>query len=199
MFPDIIDGLMPAKASAHDVRAQGNISTLIILIAGLLVASITAGVLFDVVGGFQTTAASAAGQNADQLSSRIVVLGAGGQIADDRIREVNLTLARDGNNPVNLSEIVVSGAVGDGGSAAIGESDYLRVTAAVDDDGSIDRDILNHDDDRATVTIELVGLFGTTLRAGDSEQIRLLTPAGSTATVRLTVPSPLPDTESVAL
>jgi archaellin len=190
---------MPANVSARDVRAQGNISTLIILIAGLLVASITAGVLFDIVGGFQTTAGSAAGQGADQLSSRIVVVGAGGQIAENRIREVNLTLRRDGDSPINLSDVVVSGTIGDGSSAAIGESDALRVTAAVDDDGSVESNILNDNEDRATLTVDLVGLFGRSLGAGDSGTVRLLTPVGSTTTVRLTVPTPLPDSDSVAL
>lgn len=190
---------MPATGLSCELRAQGSISTLILLIAGLLIASITAGVLFDIVGGFQTTADSAADQSAEQLSARVIVLGAGGDVEDNRIREINLTLAREGGSSIDLSGVVISGTLGDGGSGAIDESGYLTLTTAVDDDGSLENSVLNDDGDRATLTVDLVGLFDTTLSPGDNETVRLLAPAGSSTTVRLTVPSPLPDGGSVAL
>lgn len=88
-------------------KAQSGIGTLIILIAALLIATTTAGVLFEVTGFFQGETESASDDTADQLSGQLAVVAATGDVENGTVELVTLTVKTAGSGTVDLRDATI--------------------------------------------------------------------------------------------
>jgi len=183
-------------------RAQSSIGSIILLIAALLIAAATAGVLFEVVGGFQSDAATASDKSADRVIARAEVVGTTGHVntTGETVEAVTLVVKRaEGGGNMDLGDVVVGTTIGSGADAPVGSSTDISLTALADDDDSLARGILNDDNDRAALRIDIAALTGVELKPSESGTIRLLSPDGATTTVRVSVPSSLTGKTTVPL
>ena len=183
-------------------RAQSSIGSIILLIAALLIAAATAGVLFEVVGGFQSDAATASDKSADRVIARAEVVGTTGHVntTGETVEAVTLVVKRaEGGGNMDLGDVVVGTTIGSGADAPVGSSTDISLTTLADDDDSLARGILNDDNDRAALRIDIAALTGVELQPSESGTIRLLSPDGATTTVRVSVPSSLTGKTTVPL
>jgi archaellin len=88
-------------------KAQSGIGTLIILIVALLIATTTAGVLFEVTGLLQGETGSASDDAADQLSGQLAVVAATGDVENGTIEVITLTVKTDGSGTVDLRDATI--------------------------------------------------------------------------------------------
>ena len=190
------------ERAASGGRAQSSVGSIILLIAALLIAAATAGVLFEVVGGFQSDAATASDKSADRVIARAEVVGTTGHVntTGNTVEAVTLVVKRaEGGGNMDLNNVVVGTTIGSGADAPVGSSAEVSLSALADDDDSLSRGILNDDSDRAALRIDLAALTGVELRPSESRTIRLLLPDGATTTVRVSVPSTLDGKTTVAV
>lgn len=190
------------ERAAAERRAQSSVGSIILLIAALLIAAATAGVLFEVVGGFQSDAATASDKSADRVIARAEVVGTTGHVntTGNTVEAVTLVVKRaEGGGNMDLNDVVVGTTIGSGADAPVGTSAEVSLTTLTDDDDSLSRGILNDNGDRAALRIDLAALTGTELQPSESGTIRLLSPDGATTTVRISVPSSLSGETTVAL
>ena len=183
-------------------RAQSSVGSIILLIAALLIAAATAGVLFEVVGGFQSDATTASDKSADRVIARTEVVGSTGHVntTGETVEAVTLVVKRaEGGGNMDLNSVVVGTTIGSGADAPVGSAAEVTVTSLRDDDDSLSQDILNDDRDRAALRIDLAALTGVELQPSESGTIRLLSPDGATTTVRISVPSSLTGKTTVPL
>ncbi|WP_336336643.1 archaellin/type IV pilin N-terminal domain-containing protein [Haloarcula brevis] len=190
------------ERTARERRAQSSVGSIILLIAALLIAAATAGVLFEVVGGFQSDAATASDKSADRVIARAVVVGSTGHVntTGETVDAVTLVVKRaEGGGNMDLNDVVVGTTIGSGAEAPVGSATEVSLTALADDDDSLARGVLNDDGDRAALRIDLAALTGVELRPSESGTIRLLSPDGATTRVRISVPSSLTGKTTVAV
>ncbi|KAA9399823.1 flagellin [Haloarcula sp. CBA1130] len=190
------------ERTASERRAQSSVGSIILLIAALLIAAATAGVLFEVVGGFQSDAATASDKSADRVVARAEVIGTTGHVntTGNTVEAVTLVVKRaEGGGNMDLNDVVVGTTIGSGADAAVGSSTEISLTTLSDDDDSLSRGILNDESDRAALRIDLAALTGVELQPSESGTIRLLSPDGATTTVRVSVPSTLDGETTVAV
>jgi archaellin len=190
------------ERAATERRAQSSVGSIILLIAALLIAAATAGVLFEVVGGFQSDAATASDKSADRVIARAEVVGTTGHVntTGETVEAVTLVVKRaEGGGNMDLGDVVVGTTIGSGANAPVGSSTQVSLTALADDDDSLARGILNDDNDRAALRIDIAALTGVELQPSESGTIRLLSPDGATTTVRVSVPSSLTGKTTVAV
>ena len=190
------------ERTATERRAQSSVGSIILLIAALLIAAATAGVLFEVVGGFQSDAATASDKSADRVIARAEVVGTTGHVntTGETVEAVTLVVKRaEGSGNMDLDNVVVGTTIGSGADAPVGSSTEVSLTTLADDDDSLARGILNDDNDRAALRIDLAALTGVELQPSESGTIRLLSPDGATTTVRVSVPSSLTGKTTVAV
>jgi archaellin len=181
-----------------DHRGQGSIGSLVVLIAALLIAATTAGVFLEVTGSFQRDTEAVGDRGAEQISSRIVVLGVTGYVntTAETVEDVTLVVRSDSQH-LDLSGVVVDSPAGS--ANGVGSTSAITIESLSDDDGSLDRGVLNSENDWAGARIELSGVGIGPLSTGQSEQVRLIAPDGASTTVRLTVPTSLAGRGTVSL
>lgn len=202
--------MKPVRRFETDTTADSSIGTLIIFIAMVLVATITAGVLFDTVGliGGQTEQTSE--ETASELADRLeVVTITGNNITEtDGNRTVNrveviVTLA-EGSEPINLDNVSVRW-VGDQGFVLQEEStvddptaDTFSTVTYADPDGSFP--VLTETDDRFALQFEPGTEFGDDgLVSNEQVQLTILSPTGSQKEITFTVPRSLVGKDSVEM
>lgn len=175
---------------SEERRAQAGIGTLIVFVAMVLVAAITAGVLVSTAGVLQSQAQATGQESTAQVSNTLDIYTAVGTVDGDSIDSIDMTVSLGpGSNPIDLENSVID-YVGPGGHSYVGD-----VQAEVD--GS-DGTVLESDSDRGTITFD-VGTETAPLEAGDRASLRIITDDGAQITQPLTVPTVIEDGETVKL
>ena len=92
----------------EDERGQVGIGTLIVFIAMVLVAAIAAGVLINTAGFLQSKGQATGEEASAQVSNRINVVSAYGNVTSDSVDYVNLTVRQAaGADNINLSKSTI--------------------------------------------------------------------------------------------
>jgi len=189
------------KQKSED-RGQVGIGTLIVFIAMVLVAAIAAGVLINTAGLLQTQAEATGEETQEQVSDRIQIQSATGNVESDEVDEVTITVTKSpGANDIDLKEVTYE-IVTDGGVE----------TDAIDDepdpDPNPDLDVITAENDGDAVITDrgdryqIVlddGQIGGALEPGDNALVTLTTAAGASTITELRVPDSLVDRDAVSL
>lgn len=178
-------------------RAQAGIGTLIILIAAILVATITVGVFFDIAGLLQGQTTSTSEGVSNQLDSRLEIVSVSGEVSNEAVDRVNVTvkLASDGG-AADLRTTTVQWVGSDGvetltWSGNNGTEPTFELTAF----GSSDL-VLDNGTERATITINATS-FGPALEPGTVVTLSIVTRAE--LVYRLQIPQTLSGRSTVGL
>ncbi|WP_128476266.1 archaellin/type IV pilin N-terminal domain-containing protein [Halorussus pelagicus] len=185
-------------------RGQVGIGTLIVFIAMVLVAAIAAGVLINTAGFLQTKSEQTGQESSAQVSNRVQVVSAYGNVAnDDRVDFVNLTVMRGaGSDDINLSSatlewigpdtattLVGNNSTMEGGNYVIDpKSDEFEISPIQDSSNTVP--VLSEHEDRFRVTIPayLLDDDGQGLEEGEEAKVKLTTQYGAVTLYRVTVP-----------
>ena len=185
-------------------RGQVGIGTLIVFIAMVLVAAIAAGVLINTAGFLQTKSEQTGQESSAQVSNRVQVVSAYGNVAnDDRVDFVNLTVMRGaGSDDINLSSATLEWIGPDTATTLVGsnstmesgkhvidpESDEFEISPIHDPSNTVP--VLSEHEDRFRVTIPayLLDDDGNGLEEGEEAKVKLTTQYGAVTLYRVTVP-----------
>ena len=202
----------------EDERGQVGIGTLIVFIAMVLVAAIAAGVLINTAGFLQSKGAATGEEASAQVSNRIDVVSAYGDVNDsgsaDLVEYVNLTVRQSaGAGNINLSDSTIQWIGPDqattltysektsGDTGTYNLNDSLFGTEQIKADGENSR-VLVDESDRLKIVIwagNSSGGFTGGLKAGEEVQLTLTTQYGSKTTYWVNVPESLKDKTAVTL
>ena len=178
-----------AQHTTAATRGQVGIGTLIVFIAMILVAAITAGVLINTAGLLQSQADATAEDSSAQVSNNLQIFDATGQFETGTVDNPEILVGiGPGSDPIDLREITIL-AVGDNGNDRFTDGDVDRTAIS----GS-DADVLTQRGDR--VAIELSGL---SLAAGEQTELIITTADGSQTTTRLRVPDTAQENSGIRL
>ena len=206
-------------------RAQVGIGTLIVFIAMVLVAAIAAGVLINTAGFLQSQSEQTGQQSSSQVSDRIQVVNVvGDNVTNQKVWDVNMTVKKaPGAEDIDLNtttlQFVSDDQIVDLTHTARnnGAPNFTSSVIQDDDDSINDSLVLNSQDDRAKLTLDLgpdnrsrslsvgdnIAEVNTSavgaLTEGQEATIEITTPSGGTATATLTVPDSLSGKDAVNL
>jgi len=186
---------MISKHNTED-RGQVGIGTLIVFIAMVLVAAIAAGVLINTAGMLQTQAEATGEESAQQVSDRIQVQSATGNISNSELTDINLTVTKaPGAGDIQLEnvtyEIVTDDQVV---TDVINDSNIGFITRNTPDNVITDRA------DRYEITLNASeDLEDAEIGGGDTLTITLTTASGASTIEELRVPDSLVGRSAVRL
>ena len=196
----------------EDERGQVGIGTLIVFIAMVLVAAIAAGVLINTAGFLQSKGAATGEEASAQVSNRIDVVSAYGNVTDESVDYANLTVRQAaGADNINLSKSTIQWIGPDKAltlthnSSSQSSSDGFNTSSIK---GTNDN-VLVDQSDRIKIVMYAGGSNesgnglddGITagLSAGDEVQLTITTQYGSKTTYWANVPESLKDKNAVNL
>ena len=204
-----------------DDRGQVGIGTLIVFIAMVLVAAIAAGVLINTAGFLQSGAEETGQQSSDQVTNRLQVVSAVGEVSNGNVDLVGVTVKKaPGAGNIDLSSTTLQAVhstgsndltygqfSGDGmfksTTDAASEFDVASVQDAGGDSLSGDGVVLNDPADRAKILIDTsstnTGVTSGDFGEGDTMTIQINTQSGGTTELRLVVPETLSGSSAVTL
>lgn len=195
----------------HAGRGQIAIGTLIIFIAMLLVATITAGVLLNVAGILESETERTGEETTSQLSERLDVVAVTGEDIEaraDGTREIQrITVVV--TNPSSSEDIDVTRLtaqwIGPNGAYSLRSNastadpgqPTFSTTVFSDPDGTFPR--LTSSEDKYGLVFEPAAFATEGLAEGESAELTIWTSRGAATELRLTVPPSLAGRDSVEL
>jgi len=198
-------------------RGQVGIGTLIVFIAMVLVAAIAAGVLINTAGLLQTQAEATGEETQQQVSDRLVIQSATGNVDEPEedefeVDQVTVTVTKSpGADNIDLEEVtyqivtddeVINGVVGDPEDEDDGNINIGDIVQETDDNvitERSDRYQLTFEADDANIEGTDAPLDDNELDPGDRVQLTLTTAAGASTVTELRVPDSLVDRDAVSL
>ncbi len=201
-----------SSQSTSPDRAQVGIGTLIVFIAMVLIASVTAGVLFNVAGLLESeTEQTSEGVN-EQISEQLsVVAVTGDKIADrgDGTREIQrvtvIVTTSTAGNPIDLRNLTAQW-IGPEGSFNLLHNETaddpsqgtFNTTVFRDPDGTFP--VLTDEEDRYGLRFQPGTEFGSQgLGEAESVEVSIQTRAGTGAEIRISAPPSLTGRDAVEL
>ena len=203
-------------------RGQVGIGTLIVFIAMVLVAAIAAGVLINTAGFLQTKSEQTGQESSAQVSNRVQVVSGFGNVANERVDYINLTVMRgSGSDDINLSSSTIEWigpnkattlTAGSYGKAVVntssesadsdsvadaGNKAYFNVQAIKDPSDSVP--VLDEQDDRFKVMLNTTAISGDTLGEGQEVELKLTTQYGAVTIYRANIPQSLSQESAVTV
>ena len=189
-------------------RGQVGIGTLIVFIAMVLVAAIAAGVLINTAGFLQTRAGSTGQESTSQVSNRVNVIAAYGDVASPNnanvVETVELSVMRTaGSDNIDLSQATIQWIGPDDAttltwSETSADAGNFTTTNQRGDSSTV----LSTSDARIAINLNASAITPDDkdgLQAGDTVQLTITTQYGSQTQVLLNVPESLVDKEAVSL
>ena len=207
------------RSNEANDRGQVGIGTLIVFIAMVLVAAIAAGVLINTAGFLQSSAEATGQEASDSTTNRLQVVSATGEhfTGDNAVGVVNITVKTGpGAGNVDLGSTTVQW-VGPSGSyyqlastrSSTPDGEFLVSTVQDNDDSISTSSVLNDNEDRATITLDIGDPdsfgsnppqnFGEALDEGETATVRIETAAGSTTIREIVVPQTISGTSAVSV
>ena len=193
----------------EEERGQVGIGTLIVFIAMVLVAAIAAGVLINTAGFLQSKSEETGQQSSKQVSNRLQEVATVGNVTtDETIDKVNVTVTQaPGAGEIDLENATITWIGPDGtftlnhDNAGTQIDDSFNTSAVKNADGGADDTVLNDPDDRFNIEFNLTAASDkpNLLYEGDEVTVKINTMAGSTTSIRFTVPESLGQKSAVEL
>jgi flagellin-like protein len=199
----------PSRCSVGNAGGRSGqvaVGTLVIFIALTLVAVVTAAVLFDTTGLLESRASDTGDETSDQLSDRLdVVATTGANITDREVNQVEVVVADSpGGSSLDLRNVTVQWLGPEVGTTLVHEGnaaagqDTFSTVSYTDPDGTFP--VLTSTEDRYALRFEPGVVFGDAgLAEGDRVDLTLVTPAGTTLPLRISIPQSLAGKDSVEL
>ena len=187
-------------------RGQVGIGTLIVFIAMVLVAAIAAGVLINTAGFLQTKSEQTGQESSAQVSNRVQVVSAFGNVGNEEVETISLTVMRgSGSDDINLSAATIEWIgpekaqtltykKNESGNGATNTT--FTVNEIKDSDGSLP--VLNTQNDRLKVKMSPKQI-SSPLGEGEEVKLKLTTQYGAVTLYRANVPQSLSKESAVTV
>ncbi|MDL0137444.1 flagellin [Halobacterium salinarum] len=189
----------------EDERGQVGIGTLIVFIAMVLVAAIAAGVLINTAGFLQSKGSATGEEASAQVSNRINIVSAYGNVDASGSAEVvdtaRLTVRQAaGADNINLSKSTIQWIGPDTATTLTYDSSAANAenftTESIKGNNA---DVLVEQSDRIKIIMDAASITTDGLKAGEEVQLTVTTQYGSKTTYWAQVPESLKDKNAVTL